>query len=233
MKISAIIVAAGSSRRMGFDKLEADLDGESVLTRSLLVFQACPEVGEIWVVTNPEKFDAIEATAARLEINRFAGTIEGGAERHLSVSAGLERVGDDFDLVAVHDGARPLVSAAAIARCANEASRVGAATLAHRVADTLKRGNDDLEVCGAVSRENLWAMETPQIFQRELLRKAYAKVLADGEIVTDEVSAMEAIGVSVSLVENTEPNLKITVPGDLVVAAAILRGGAESFPTVA
>ena len=102
--------------------------------------------------------------------------------------------------------------------------RVGAATLAHRVADTLKQGNESGEVCGAVSRENLWAMETPQIFQRELLQRAYAKVLADGKIVTDEVSAMESIGVSVSLVENTEPNLKITVPGDLVVAAAILKG---------
>jgi|TARA_B110000305_G_scaffold232578_1_gene287757 2-C-methyl-D-erythritol 4-phosphate cytidylyltransferase len=224
MKISAIIVAAGSSRRMGFDKLAADLDGESVLTRSLLAFQACPEVGEIRVVTNPEKFDAIQATAERLGISRFAGTIEGGAERHLSVSAGLEAVGEGYDLVAVHDGARPLVSVAAITRCAEEAMRVGAATLAHRVADTLKRGNDASEVCGAVSRENLWAMETPQIFQRELLHKAYAKVLSDGEIVTDEVSAMESMGVSVRLVENTEPNLKITVPGDLVVATAILKG---------
>lgn len=233
MKISVIIVAAGSSRRMGFDKLEADLDGESVLTRSLLAFQACPGVGEIWVVTNPEKFDAIRETAERLAISRFAGTIEGGAERHLSVNAGLERVGEGFDLVAVHDGARPLVSAAAVTRCAEKASQVGAATLAHRVADTLKRGNDELQVCGAVSRENLWAMETPQIFQRELLRKAYARVVADGEVVTDEVSAMEAIGVSVSLVENTEPNLKITVPGDLVVATAILKGGADSFPAKA
>lgn len=223
MKISAVIVAAGSSRRMGFDKLEADLDGESVLTRSLLAFQACPEVGEIWVVTNPEKFGAIQKAVERLGITRFSGMLEGGAERHLSVSAGLDRVGEDFDLVAVHDGARPLVSPSAITRCATEADRVGAATLAHRVADTLKRGNDEPEVCGAVSRENLWAMETPQIFQRELLQKAYAKVLADGEVVTDEVSAMESIGVSVSLVENTEPNLKITVPGDLVIASAILR----------
>ncbi len=224
MKISAIIVAAGSSRRMGFDKLEADLEGESVLTRSLLAFQSCPEVGEIRVVTNPEKFDAIEATVERLGISRFAGAVEGGAERHLSVNAGLDRVGKEFDLVAVHDGARPLVSAAAITRCASEAARVGAATLAHRVTDTLKRGNDDLEVCGAVSRDNLWAMETPQIFQRELIQKAYGHVLSEGAVVTDEVSAMEAIGVSVRLVENTEPNLKITVPGDLVVAAAILRG---------
>jgi len=208
---------------MGFDKLEADLDGETVLTRSLLAFQACPEVGEIWVVTDPEKFDAIEKAVERLGITRFSGMLVGGAERHLSVSAGLDRVSEDFDLVAVHDGARPLVSPAAITRCATEAARVGAATLAHRVADTLKRGNEASQVCDAVSRENLWAMETPQIFRRELLQKAYAKVLANREVVTDEVSAMEAIGVSVSLVENREPNLKITVPGDLVVAAAIIR----------
>ena len=224
MRVSAILVAAGSSRRMGFDKLAADLAGESVLVRSMLAFESCPEVAEIRVVTNPEKFPEVSEAAVRLGISKFVEAIAGGAERHLSVHAGLERVADDFDLVAVHDAARPLVTPAAISRCISVAATHGAATLAHRVADTLKRGNAAGEVIDAVPREDLWAMETPQIFSLALLRKAYAGVLSRGEIVTDEVSAVTALGGVVKLVENTEPNLKITVPGDLAVAEAILRG---------
>jgi 2-C-methyl-D-erythritol 4-phosphate cytidylyltransferase len=224
MKVSAIIVAAGSSRRMGFDKLGADLCGESVLTRSILAFEACPEVVEIRVVTSPGKFEAVREAAERLGLSKFVEVIEGGAERHLSVHAGLERVGGECHLVAVHDAARPLVSAAAIRRCVAVAGEHGAATLAHRITDTLKRANAAEEVTGAVSREDLWAMETPQIFSTTLLRQAYAAILERGELVTDEVSAVTATGRVVRLVENTEPNLKITVPGDLAVAEAILRG---------
>lgn len=224
MRVSAILVAAGSSRRMGFDKLAADLAGETVLVRSLLAFEACPEVAEIRVVTNPEKFDEVTEAARRLGLSKFVEVAAGGAERHLSVHAGLERVGADCDLVAVHDAARPLVTPAAISRCVAVAAAHGAATLAHRVTDTLKRGNTAGEVIDAVSREDLWAMETPQIFSANLLREAYAGVLARGEIVTDEVSAVTALGRVVKLVENTDPNLKITVPGDLAVAEAILRG---------
>ncbi|NLT71166.1 MAG: 2-C-methyl-D-erythritol 4-phosphate cytidylyltransferase [Verrucomicrobiaceae bacterium] len=221
MRVSAIIVAAGNSRRMGFDKLAADLRGESVLTRSMLALAACEEVAEIRMVTSPEKFEAVEEAATRLGIAQFVEVIAGGAERHLSVAAGLARIGDDCDLVAVHDAARPLVSRAAITRCLAAAHQYGAATLAHRIADTLKRGDAAGEVVDAVSRDDLWAMETPQIFRVALLREAYAEVLAKGEPVTDEVSAVRGIGHIVKLVENSEPNLKITVPGDLVVAAAI------------
>ena len=208
---------------MGFDKLEADLCGESVLTRSMLAFEECGEVAEIRVVTSPEKFELVGEAAQRLGISRFVEVIAGGAERHLSVSAGLARVGHDCDLVAVHDAARPLVSGAAITRAIAAAQEYGAAALAHRIADTLKRGNAAGEVVGAISRDDLWAMETPQIFRVSLLREAYAEVLAKGEPVTDEVSAVRGIGHVVKLVENPEPNLKITVPGDLVVASAIWR----------
>lgn len=227
MKVSAILVAAGSSRRMGFDKLAADLAGESVLVRSLLAFAACPEVAEIRVVTTPRKISETAAAAERLGVSKFVEAIPGGAERHLSVHAGLERVDAACDLVAVHDAARPLVTPAAITRCATIAAEHGAATLAHRVADTLKRGNADGEVAGAVSREDLWAMETPQIFSVALLREAYAAVLAKGETVTDEVSAVAGIGHVVKLVENSEPNFKITVPGDLAVAAAMLEAASR------
>tara|TARA_R110002096_G_scaffold83431_5_gene193446 strand:+ start:1098 stop:1784 length:687 start_codon:yes stop_codon:yes gene_type:complete len=228
MKVSAIIVAAGSSRRMGFDKLEADLDGESVVARSMMAFQDCTEVTEIRVVTSADKIELIEATAQGLGLSKFVEAIEGGAERYLSVNAGLSRVDPGIDLVAVHDAARPLVSSQAISRCAAEARQCGAAVLAHRVSDTLKRGSADDLVAAAVSRENLWAMETPQIFQTSLLKEAYQAVMDRGELVTDEVSAMEAIGRSVRLVENLEPNLKITVPGDLTVAEAVLKNRSKN-----
>ncbi len=224
MKVSAILVAAGSSRRMGFDKLAADLAGESVLAHSLLAFEACPEVAEIRVVTSPEKLAAVAAEARRLGLAKFVESVEGGAERHLSVHAGLARVGGDCELVAVHDAARPLVTPGAISRCVAVAAAHGAATLAHRIADTLKRGNAAGEVVGAVPRDDLWAMETPQVFAIDLIREAYAAVMARGEHVTDEVSAVAAVGRTVKLVENIEPNLKITVPGDLAVAEAVLRG---------
>lgn len=209
---------------MGFDKLEADLLGESVLLRSLLAFEACPEIAEIRVVTVPEKIAPLAEAARRLEISKFIEALPGGTERHLSVDAGLSRIGDDCELVAVHDAARPLVTPQAIASCIAVAAECGAATLAHRVADTLKRGDEGGVVTESVSREQLWAMETPQVFEISLLRRAYAAILAKGELVTDEVSAVTAIGHPVRLVENTEANLKITVPGDLDVAAAILRG---------
>ncbi len=224
MRISAILVAAGSSRRMGFDKLAADLLGESVLARAMLAFETCGGVEEIRVVTSPEKIGEVEATAHRLGLRKFLEAVPGGAERHLSVHAGLLRVSGGCELVAVHDAARPLVSSAAIQRCADAAAEHGAASLAHRVVETLKRANAQAEVVEAVSREDLWAMETPQIFSVPLLREAYATLLAEGGTVTDEVSAVSAIGRTVQLVENTEPNPKITVVGDLEWAAAILRG---------
>lgn len=208
---------------MGFDKLEADLDGMSVLMRSLLAWNECAEVGEVRVVTTPEKIAPLENLIRAQGLTKCIEVIEGGAERHLSVHRGLERVGSRFDLVAVHDAARPLVTPEMITRCAATARETGAAVLAHRVADTLKRGDGHDQVCGSVDRENLWAMETPQIFEVDLLRQAYAAVMENGEAVTDEVSAIDRVGGKVKLLENRAPNHKITVPADLILARAVIR----------
>lgn len=227
--ISAIIVAAGSSSRMGFDKLSADLNGVSVLARSILAFQNCPDVTEIRVVTSKGKLAEVEQLARKIGADKFVEAVAGGAERHLSVWNGIQKIGSSKKLIAVHDGARPLVTPSAISACGKVADQCGGATLAHRVTDTLKRGNSAGEVCESVSRDDLWAMETPQIFDAKLLREAYRKILDQGQIVTDEVSALQAIGVKVQLVENTEPNMKITIPGDLAVAEKVLESR-SSFP---
>ena len=208
---------------MGFDKLEADLGGMSVLARSMAAFQKCADVVDIRVVSSLDKLSLIEEKAEQLALSKFIEAIEGGAERYLSVHAGLERISNDSELVAVHDGARPLVTPKEISLCAAAAYEFGAASLARRVADTLKKGDENGDVSGSISREDLWAMETPQIFRTSLLKEAYAAVLDRGDIVTDEVSAVEALGRKVRLVENPEPNLKITLPGDLIVAEAIVR----------
>ena len=222
--ISAIIVAAGSSSRMGFDKLNADLGGISVLARSILAFQNCPDVSEIRVITANEKQDDVAQLAAEIGADKFREAIAGGAERHLSVWNGIQRIDVSASgLIAVHDGARPLVTPSAISACGKIAEESGGATLAHRVTNTLKRATENGEVSESVSRNDLWAMETPQIFNSKLLRKAYVEIMDRGQLITDEVSALQEIGVKVQVVENREPNIKITVPADLLVAEKILE----------
>lgn len=223
MKISAIIVAAGSSRRMGFDKLGANLCGKPVLAWSMEAFSNCEAIDGIRVVTSEMKFSWVSGIVEELGISKFNGCVEGGAERHLSVWNGLESLAESAEYVAIHDGARPLITAAAIEHCAAVCLQTGAASLAHRVTETLKRAGDDGRVSEEVCRDNLWAMETPQIFRIDLLRQAYRKILDSGKVVTDEVSAVQAMGHPVNLAENREANVKITVPSDLEVAEAILR----------
>lgn len=207
---------------MGFDKLAALLAGKPVLARSMMAFETCEAIGEIVVVTSAEKIGAVREMADRFGIAKLASVIEGGAERHLSVWSGIQAVADRAEYIVVHDGARPLVTPGAISLAIAAAAEHGGATLAHRVTDTLKRADAGRRVTGSVSREDLWGMETPQVFAADLLRRAYWRILESGEAVTDEVSAVEAMGEPVYLVENAEPNPKITFAGDIAMAEAIL-----------
>jgi len=213
---SAIIVAAGSSRRMGFDKLFAKLAGKPVLAHSVRTFAEHSEIGELIVVCSESNLEDVRALAPE-----SARLVLGGAERHLSVWNGLEALSADSTLVAIHDGARPLIDAETISRCLKTAREKGAAACARRVTETMKRADAEGRVTGSVDRENLWAMETPQCFHVELIRRAYREVLAGHKLVTDEVSAVEALGETIYLVENTRPNLKITYPADLELAARL------------
>lgn len=213
---SAILVAAGSSRRMGFDKLFAELSGKPVLARSITAFQEHPEIDEVIVVTAPTNWEQIQAWNPETKL------VEGGSERHFSVANGLKAVSPDCNLVAIHDGARPLIHAESISACIKAAREKKAASCARRITETLKRADDDCRVTASVNRDHLWAMETPQCFDLELIRRAYQHVLDTNKIVTDEVSAVEALGESVYLVENPHPNLKVTFPSDLELAGRLL-----------
>ncbi|MCU0797544.1 MAG: 2-C-methyl-D-erythritol 4-phosphate cytidylyltransferase [Akkermansiaceae bacterium] len=225
MSCAAVIVASGSSRRMGFDKLAASLAGRPVLRRSVEVFLAMPEFETVIVVCPQDRFDALLADLAPRLIR-----VDGGAERHDSVAAGLACVPPGCDFVAVHDGARPLVDPAAIRSCLEAAHEHQAAALAKPVTDTLKRGDERGMSAGSVPREGLWHMETPQIFQLSLLRDAYTAVRTRGLLVTDEVSALESLGRTTRLVAHDSPNPKITRPADLRIAAALLRDDACQLP---
>lgn len=214
----AVIVAAGSSRRAGFDKLSAPLAGKPVLCRSVEAFVAAGAAA-IVVVCPPERWCAVglDAAAYPIPVQR----VDGGAERQDSVAAGLAALPAGTRWVAVHDGARPLVLPQDIVRCLQAAHESGAAACAHPVVDTLKRVDaQGFSLPEKVSREHLWGMETPQIFRLDLLQQAYRRVAEQGLCVTDEVSAMEAVGVPTRLVSGA-PNLKITLPGDLELAELI------------
>ncbi|MDB6077719.1 MAG: 2-C-methyl-D-erythritol 4-phosphate cytidylyltransferase [Akkermansiaceae bacterium] len=217
MQGAAVIVAAGSSRRMGFDKLSAEIAGKSVLLRSVEAFMAVPEITRVIVVGPPERFEALLATGP---FPKPLLRADGGAERQLSVENGLALVTEE--LVAVHDGARPLVRPESIHACISAAHAGGAAALARQVTETLKRADAADFSRESVSRELLWFMETPQIFRTALLRQAYSAVRERGLAVTDEVSALEALGIPTRLIPSPFPNLKITVPADIPLATALL-----------
>lgn len=219
---SAIIVAAGSGTRMGFDKLLASLGGAPVILHTLRAFQTCPEVDEIVVVASPDRQEVIQRLADDAGLTKLRAFVAGGAERHLSVWAGIQAVAAECDYVAVHDGARPLIHPSQISRCLAKARETGAAASARPVSETLKRADGSGRVCGSVDRAGLWIMETPQVFARPLLIDAYEAVLREGVLVTDEVSALERLGHPVWLVDNPTPNPKITWPPDLAVAERLL-----------
>jgi 2-C-methyl-D-erythritol 4-phosphate cytidylyltransferase len=218
MNASAIIVAAGSSRRMGFDKLAAPLAGMPVLERTLEVFLAAGCISEIIVVCPLSRWELLPHGGFCKPVRR----VDGGALRQDSVANGLAAMAADAVLVAVHDAARPLVSPHDIARCVAAAGEYRAASLARRVTETLKRADAEGFCTEAVARERLWFMETPQVFEVALLRDAYARVGAERLEVTDEVSAVQATGARVKFIEATHPNPKITRPSDLLLAAAVL-----------
>lgn len=217
---TAIVVAAGSSRRMGIDKLSEPIAGVPVLQRAIEAFLAADVIDSVIVVCPEERWQKLDFSGCSKPVRR----VDGGAERQHSVANGLATLAPGTRWVAIHDGARPLVDADDIGRCVAAAIEHGAATLARHVVDTLKR-SDDLDFCnGSLSRENLWAMETPQVFAVELLQVACAAVASRGLVVTDEVSAVQEIGARVKFIESRHPNPKITTSADLALAKALWLG---------
>jgi 2-C-methyl-D-erythritol 4-phosphate cytidylyltransferase len=220
---TAIIVAAGSSQRMGFDKLFALLGDKPVIAHALEAFERTECVDEIILVGRDDRLAELRDLVGRAGLKKVRHVIPGGVHRQDSVRAGLNLVASEARYIAVHDAARPLTSPGQIERVFAECKVHGAAALAEPITDTLKRGDQEFFVCGGVDRAGLYAMQTPQVFSRDLLVQAYAAVAARNISITDEVSAVELLGARVLLVPNEEFNLKITYPRDLVLAQSFLN----------
>jgi 2-C-methyl-D-erythritol 4-phosphate cytidylyltransferase len=224
--LGAVIVAAGSSRRMGFDKILTPLAGEALIRHTVRAFMECHAVREIVVVCAKEReTDVREVLDGLKKITRI---VTGGETRQDSVGNGLAALSDGMDFVAVHDAARPLVTTTLITHCLQAAIEHGAATAAEPVTDTLQRADDARCCAEIVERENLWRMQTPQVFRTAELRRAMDGARAAGVSVTDETSAVRRLGGQVFLVENAEWNFKVTYPRDVAVAEFILQSRAAA-----
>ena len=207
---------------MGFDKLFAPLGGTSVIAQTVGAFAQAACVDEIILVGREDRVVDLQELVRQSDLKKVRHVIPGGKRRQDSVLAGLDHIAPQADHVAVHDAARPLITSVQIERLL-EACRVhGAAVLAEPITDTVKRGDEEGFVSGGVDRSGLYAMQTPQLFSRDLLVRAYQRVVAEGLSVTDEVSAVEYLGAKVRLVTNDEFNIKITYPRDLVLAESLL-----------
>jgi 2-C-methyl-D-erythritol 4-phosphate cytidylyltransferase len=217
----AVIVAAGSASRMGgINKITADLCGEAVIRRAVRAFQECDAIREIVVVTRSDLLVPVMDLCH--EFTKLQAVIVGGQTREESVLMGFGALSDKVKLVAVHDGARPLVTWQLIDRVVRAAGAYGAAAPGIPVKDTMKLVEGGL-VKQTPDRRLLQAIQTPQVFDRDLLRGALQKAIKDGAKITDDCSAVERLNMCVKIVEGDERNIKITTPLDLRIAQMILE----------
>ena len=220
---AAVVVAAGRSERMeGVDKMLAPLGELPVLVHTLYVFQDCPSISEVVVVTREDLLVEVSRLCREYQLDKVTKVVVGGEDRAHSVAVGLGEVRPEADLIAIHDGARPLVPLQVVEEAVAQGARTGAAAPALPVTDTIKRAEQGRTV-ETVDRSQLWAVQTPQVFEAGLIRAAVEKALADGESLTDECGAVERLGMPVTLTPGSRENIKITTPFDLLLGEAILE----------
>lgn len=215
-----IIVAAGRSERMGgVDKVFAEVMGRPLLAWTLGAFKRCEDIDGVVVVAAPESVGRVQAFVREWRFDGVTAVIPGGARRQDSVRAGIDAT-DGAAIVAVHDAARPLVTPELISLGIATARQSGAAICAVRARDTVKQvGGDPPSVRATPDRSMMWLAQTPQVFDRELLRRAHA----NGADATDDAALVEALGHEVLVYEGAEWNLKVTTPDDIIIAEALLR----------
>lgn len=221
--VSAVIVAGGTGRRFGADKLMAELGGLPVLVRTLLVFQGAAPVREIVIAAREDAVTEVVNLCRRYRITKAAKVVPGGETRLLSSLNGVLAVSKKAEIIAIHDGARPLVTDKIIEDAIWAAHLHQAAVPAVPVKDTVKIARDHI-VTETPDRASLFAVQTPQTFQRDLILAALTRAAEQGAAVTDDCMALERMGGQVWLTEGSEENIKITTPLDLQAAELILRG---------
>jgi len=222
--VTAVVVAAGKSERMGAgtDKAFLNLGPKPVVAWSLLAFERCTDVDQIVLVVRKDQLIAAKALVRMFGISKMRSIVPGGKERQDSVMAGMKEMDSDTRIVVVHDGARPCVTPETISEVVKLARRSGAGVVGRRIFDTVKYVEKGTTVTRTEDRTKLWAVQTPQAFQTSILRRAYADLAQKGGTFTDDAAAVEAIGEVVKIYENNQPNLKITTVDDLQMAAAVV-----------
>ena len=206
---------------LGAPKQFTQLDGVPMLVHTIRAFEQLDAIGLICVAAPQNHLDETRSLLKKFQLTKTQ-VVAGGKLRQDSVKAGLSHIPPEYDLVAVHDGARPLVSPDLIGRCLAKAAKTGAAMAAIPVKDTLKEVGKDLIIRRTIDREHLWQAQTPQVVRTDILKNAFAVAEKQSFIGTDEASFLELIDVPMSVVEGSEKNIKITRPDDLVIAQAIL-----------
>lgn len=224
MFVSVIIAAAGNSTRYGTGKSKQFLilDNTPVLIKSIQAFEEIDDVKEIIVTARKQDFDIIEDFIAQYGVRKVKHIVEGGATRQDSIYAAVEKVDEKADLIAVHDGARPLIKRKVIESVIQKADEVDAAACAVPVKDTIKIIDSSGKIVTTPEREALRAVQTPQVFRLSLYKEAIEKAVSDGKQYTDDCQLVESMGYPVYLVDGDYENIKITTPDDLLVAEKFL-----------
>jgi 2-C-methyl-D-erythritol 4-phosphate cytidylyltransferase len=217
--VGAVIVAAGTGARMaGADKLFTEIAGRPLLAYAIAAFQECGSIDRIVVVMAPLNLKRGRELVERCGFSKAAALVKGGERRQDSVRAGLEALGA-CDYVAVHDGARPLVTPELIERGLEIARENGAAVPAVPLADTVKEAGADGIVVRTLDRSRMWAVQTPQVFRYDLLLRGHREVTVD---VTDDAAMVESLGEPVRLFEGDRRNVKVTTAEDLELVGSLL-----------
>lgn len=220
---TAIIVAAGDSTRMRTDmsKQLIPLCGRPAIEYTLRAFQNCDEIREIIVVARPQDINDIAQTA--FAFKKVMAVTAGGSDRAASVRKGIRAASKSTTHYAIHDGARVMITVSEIKRVLRVAYEIGAATLGTPVTDTVKVAGEDGTILSTPDRSALWAVQTPQVFERDLYRRAIDNAVENGLSVTDDCAMVEAIGVPVKIVKGEYTNIKLTTPVDIVIAEALIK----------
>lgn len=218
---AAVVVAAGLSTRMGKDKIMLPLREEPVIVHTLRALEYCPYIQEIVVVTREELIVPVGQLCHDYFYTKVAKVIVGGKDRTQSVRLGTLEVSDRAELIAIHDGARPLVPPEVLEEVILTAAKCSAAAPAVPVRDTIKRAVNDV-VTETPDRSELFAVQTPQVFEAGLIRAALHQAVEEGAILTDDCAAVERLGMKVTLTCGSEENIKITTPADLTVAEVLM-----------
>lgn len=229
-RVTAILPAAGMGTRMGGEtpKQFLELDGSPILLHTLRRLASCDAITEIILATRADEIQRMEERCRQEKFRQTVHVVKGGATRQESVAAALEHVGDDVELVAVHDAVRPFVTREQVSRVIDEARKCGAAILGVPAMDTVKEvkrsslPQDVALITGTIPRERVVLAQTPQVFLTKLLKEAFAKAAADGVNASDEAGLVERLGYDVHVVHGTERNIKITKPSDMDLARLYL-----------